>query len=63
MKIMTVLGTRPDKIPTLYMNGHFVKTGLASSKKKVVPSGTFWGMTLHGTKWHTIQTSKQSMKR
>jgi len=37
-----------NKIPTLYINGQFVKRGLASPKKTVVPSGVFGGLNPYG---------------
>lgn len=57
-----------DKIPTLYLNGKLVKTGLASTKESVVPSAHFGGMYPHGYYmgslqeiriWSTARTQKE----
>ncbi|WP_342045382.1 glycosyltransferase [Bacillus sp. OTU530] len=37
-----------NKRPTLYVNGKFIKKGLSSTKKTVVPSGVFGGVEPYG---------------
>ncbi|MED4051929.1 glycosyltransferase [Priestia megaterium] len=37
-----------NKIPTLFINGEYIRTGLKSLKKNVVPSGVFGGLDPYG---------------
>ncbi|WP_433957930.1 glycosyltransferase [Cytobacillus horneckiae] len=57
-----------DKTPTLYVNGNFVKSGVCSSMKTVVPSGVFGGVDPYGFYvgglgevriWNTARTSSE----
>ncbi|PFR98118.1 glycosyltransferase [Priestia megaterium] len=37
-----------NKVPTLFINGEYIRTGLKSLKKNVVPSGVFGGLDPYG---------------
>jgi glycosyltransferase involved in cell wall biosynthesis len=44
-----------NKIPTLYINGRYAKTGLRSQKKTVVPSGVFGGLMPNDFFWGALK--------